>query len=239
MIYCLGNSHAAMFSGAPPCADLVPKANQFKNGVGDACNPNPQYPELRTVYLGGVLSYNFTQKHLPNVYHWLDKLDASKEEDTLLFIVGEIDCRWHLPKKIDEQNLEVKDVVAECIDRFFESFLQLKKEGWSLIVCGTQPTTTGDHLGPITAGEPRWGSCEFRNSICKTWNDYMQSKCDDSEIEFISIYENLVDENNITNMEYFKDYCHLIYDKCFPMFLRELQRVGHLTHYNTSTSEGE
>ena len=83
MIYCFGNSHASIFSGAPPCGNLVRKANQFKDGVGDACNPNPIHPYLQTVYLGGALSYNFTTKYLPNVYHWINRLGAQKERDAL------------------------------------------------------------------------------------------------------------------------------------------------------------
>jgi hypothetical protein len=232
MIYCFGNSHASIFSGAPPCGNLVPKANQFKDGVGDACRPNPNYPYLQTVYLGGALSYNFTTKYLPNVYHWIKRLGAQKDRDALLFCVGEIDCRWHLPKKSDLQNIKSEDVVKECIDRFFESFKILKSEGWNVIVCGTQPTTVLPGLGIEDIddkrynGEPRWGDCDFRNNICLTWNTYMEKLCNENSVGFISIYDKLVDENNITRQEYFKDYCHIIYDKCFPMFIDELKRIG-------------
>jgi hypothetical protein len=59
----------------------------------------------------------------------------------------------------------------------------------------------------------------------------MKKKCDEADISFISIYDKLVDENNMTRTEYFKDYCHLIYDKCFPMFLSELQGMGYLTKH--------
>ena len=232
MIYCLGNSHASIFSGAPPCGNLVGKKNQNKDGVGDACDPNPSYPQLRTVYLGGALSYNFTTKYLPNVYHWIDRLGASKENDILLFCVGEIDCRWHLPKKSETLGIDKRDVVVECVDRFFESFKILKSEGWRVIVCGTQPTTILPGLGIPDLddqrynGEPRWGDCSFRNEICKIWNDYMSEKCDKNKIPFVSIYDRLVDEDNITKTEYFKDYCHLIYDKCLPMFIEELEKVN-------------
>ena len=65
-------------------------------------------------------------------------------------------------------------------------------------------------------GEPRWGDCDFRNGICLTWNTYMKKLCDENGVSFISIYDRLVDENNITKQEYFKDYCHIIYDIIIP-----------------------
>ncbi len=218
MIFVFGNSHVIAFSGSPPSGNKNPK---ILVGRPQKC---PDHSGITSMFLGrGIVAYNFKTKHLPKVYESLKNVGASKENDVALLYVGEVDCRYYLAKRVIEGENQT-EVVKECVDRFFEAVEDMMKNGWRVAVGGSHPTTTEGHCEH--PDHPHWGTCEQRNSVCVEWNKQLKAKCDEAGIPFINIYNDLVDANNITKMEYFVDYCHLSYEKCFPKFLRELQKTG-------------
>lgn len=217
MIWGFGNSHAAIFSGIKPCGNI----RGPKLGVAE---PNPNYKNIRTIFLGPIIAYNFRKSHLPTLLSTLSQYRVDKNNDSIALYVGEVDCRFHLAKRIMEKEDTAENIVSDCIKRYYSIIKQLKDEGWKMIVFGTHPTTTKNHSEDLNS--PYWGTCKFRNDICVMWNKKLKECCDIDNIPFISIYDKLVDENNITKMEYFLDYCHLSYDKCFPMFVDEMRKNG-------------
>jgi len=217
VVFVFGNSHVATFCASPPCSKRSPRI-EIGKGI-----TNPDNPSITSVYLGrGIIAYNFQTKHLPKVFASLKQYGASPSDIALLY-VGEVDCRYHLAKRVLAGG-DRAELVRECVERFFEAVLDLKRSGQAVAVAGTHPTTTEGH--DEHPDHPHWGDCALRNGVCAEWNKQLAALCDAEDIPFVSIYDRLVDENNITKMEYFVDYCHLSYDKCFPMLLEEMRRVG-------------
>lgn len=194
MIYCIGNSHANVFTDTHPAT----QNKIFKSGFV-SCS------------IGPVIAYNFSENHLYKVLNILESSDFNKKSDYVMLIVGEVDCRWHLPKKSNDNNIDYYDVVKECIDRFFNNYLHLKKQGYNIIGWGGHPSTTMGH--DDNPDQPVFGNCLTRNYISRTWDKLLKDKCELNNIPYISIMENLIDNNGFTKMEYFMDYCHLDYSK--------------------------
>lgn len=218
MLYVFGNSHVVTFSGSPPCGNLGRKISEGKPQV------NPQHPTVCSNFLGrGIIAYNFRTKHLPKVFDLLARLGVSKNTDRVLLYVGEVDCRYHIAKRVLAGG-DREALVDELATRFWGAVEDLAAAGWKVVVCGTHPTTTDGH--DEHPDHPHWGDCALRNGVCVAWNKALKARCDAAGVPFVSIYDRLVDEGNITKMEYFVDYCHLSYDKCFPFFVEELKRVG-------------
>lgn len=219
MIYVFGNSHASIFSNAPPCGNKVART---KIGLSP---PNPDHPTLSCVFLGPVTAYNLyeNEQYVPKISKILKDINADKTKDIIGLNMGEIDCRVHIPKRIllggDQHSL-----VDECVRRYFKKIEELMTEGWELLVFGTHPTTIEGH--DENPEQPHYGDCKFRNDICVEFNTILKELCDANELKFANVYHHLVDENNLTRMEYFIDYCHLSYEKCFPFFLTEMKRLG-------------
>ncbi len=201
MIHCVGNSHV----------------NNFSNS--EKLNMNFQNKYFKSYHIGPVTAYNFFENHIQSVNNMLNNID--KTNDWITIIVGEVDCRLHLPLQADRQNRLDSDVVNECINRFIRCYDILINNGYKVFCMGTQPSTTEGH-NMNTADRPIYDSMERRNSICLLWDKYLKLECDKRNIKFISIYNYLVDENNITNMNYFQDYCHLIGSKSYPLIVDEL-----------------
>lgn len=110
----------------------------------------------------------------------------------------------------------------KCINRFFLCYEKLLSMGIKCIVFSTHPTTLASHDMRF-AEMPVYDCWQRRNQICVYWNKYSKQNADKLSIPFISFYENLVEENNATKMEYFLDYCHLNSEKVMPFITTALK----------------
>lgn len=194
MIYVFGNSHANTFVGTHP-------------GNTEVWNSNNKFASYS---LGPVIAYNFKDHHYPKVLKILEEIEI-KKNDYILFAVGEVDHRWHLPKRAVDTSQSIEKVTIECVDRFFESLIDLKRKNYNVIAWGSHPSTAGGH--DENPSSPVFGSCLTRNLIGKCWNNRLHDLCVQFEIPFVSIFDDLVDENYLTKMQYYIDYCHLDSDK--------------------------
>lgn len=208
MIYTFGNSHAQYFTDSTPS----------KFGKGEKENEF-----FQSFSLGPVIAYNFYEHHFPLMIQWLNDLPI-KESDYIMIAVGEVDCRWHLPKQAAEKNRHPQEVVHECLDRFFRAHLHLRDFGYNVIAWGGHPSTTRGH--DDNPNEPVYGDCLSRNQISLWWNDYLETLCKQNNIKFISIIRDLIDRDGLTKMEYYKDYCHLDSTKLLPSTIEKFKQAG-------------
>lgn len=207
MIYCIGNSHVNFFTDTHVATNSVWKSDT--HGV------------FNSYAIGPVIAYNFTNHHLPKVIQAILSIDNFKpKEDYVMLIVGEVDCRWHLPKQASDQEIEIEEVVEECIDRFFDSMLALKERGCKVIGWGGHPSTTEGHSDDLS--KPIFGGCKNRNRVSIHFESYYKQKCLDNKIPFISILGDIIKRDGLTNMEFFIDYCHL---KTDPLIFRVLEKA--------------
>ena len=209
MIYVFGNSHSHLFTNSKP--DTY--------GIGEVKN---EY--FTSISLGPVIAYNFYDHHYNGVLDWLNRLNVDKNKDYIMLIVGEVDCRVHLPKQINLQNLKINDVVDECVNRFFNVYLDLKSKGYNIIGWGGHPSTTAPPNDDTS--QPIVGDCLFRNEISLCWDKKLKKLCDDYKITYVSVVKNLIDEDKMTKMDYFIDYCHLSHDKIKPLLIEKFNSIG-------------
>lgn len=206
MIYVFGNSHAHFFTDSTP--------SKYREGE----NAN-QY--FRSFSLGPVIAYNFYEHHFPQMINWMNQLPITNK-DSILIAIGEVDCRWHIPLQAAKQNKLPIDITHECIDRFFRAHQHLKENGYNVIGWGGHPSTTAPHSD--NESEPIYGDCLSRNKISNEWNDYLNNKCNQSNIKFISIIKHLLNLDGMTKMEYYKDYCHLESKKLLQHVIDEFKK---------------
>lgn len=204
-IFCIGNSHVNIFRGV----DLV-----FSNDEIDLFTTN---------HIGPTIAYNFFEHHYPNVLEYLSSANINMKEDYIMLIVGEVDCRWHLPKQAEIQNKNIEFLVEECINRYFRCYLDLINRGYKVIIWGGHPSTTSGHNDDENS--PVYGDCQHRNAITLYWNNYFKKICEENNIPFLSIIKYLIDDNNLTKMEYFMDYCHLKSSMVMPFVYKELKNI--------------
>ena len=208
MIYVFGNSHAHFFTNSTPS----------KFGEGE--NRSELF---RSFSLGPIIAYNFYEHHFPTMIQWMNELPITAE-DYIIFAVGEVDCRWHLLHQAEKQQRDVIELTHECIDRFFRAYLHLKESGYKIIGWGGHPSTKNT-FGNVPE-DPVYGECLTRNRVSLAWNDYLEKKCKENGILFVSIIRELINVDGITNMDYYFDYCHLKTEKTLPIVLEKLKTQG-------------
>jgi hypothetical protein len=208
MIYCFGNSHAHFFTDSTPA--------QF----GEGENRNEHF---RSFSLGPVIAYNFIIHHFPTMIQMVNQLPIT-ENDYVMLAIGEVDCRWHIPKQAELQKKDPLELTRECIDRFFQAHTHLAEAGYQVIGWGGHPSTTRGH--DDNPSEPVFGDCLSRNKISLEWSDYLEKKCKESNIRFVSIIRDLINVDGLTKMEYYKDYCHLNSKVYLPTVIEKFKTEG-------------
>ena len=206
MIYTFGNSHAHLFTGSQPGT----------SGFGEIQNQ-----DFVSYSLGPVIAYNFKESHYSTLLGVLQNVDISKESDYVMLIVGEVDCRWHLPLQAKLQNKSNKEVVQECVDRLFDVYKDLTSRDYRLIGWGGHPSTIEDH--DDNPSKPVFGDCLNRNSLSMYWDKTLRKKCEEVNIPYVSILEDLIDDNGYTKMEYYNDYCHLDHTKTKSIYIEKFK----------------
>lgn len=208
MMYVFGNSHAHFFTDSTPSL------------FGKGENENEFFQSFS---LGPVIAYNFFDHYYPTMIGMLNNLPVGAT-DYVMIAVGEVDCRWHLPKQAQAQNKPIEEVVHTCLDRFFRAHLHLKENGYNVVAWGGHPSTTSGH--DDNPSEPVFGDCLTRNKISLCWNDYLEKLCNENKIQFVSIIRDLINVDGLTKMEYYKDYCHLDSKKLLPMVTQKFRQIG-------------
>ena len=235
MIHVFGNSHAAVFTGAPPCGNMVPKISFRDNMV--YTDPHPELP-FRTWFLGPITAYNFNEKYLPEMIAGIQsKKSWFPEGRKIMLVVGEVDCRIHLPKQSRiQKNRSKESLTNEAVDRFFEAGIRLKGLGLEPMFFGTHPCIPTrnetmhkeEELGYLVDDDHwgTWGTDAERKDFCVLWDKRLEYKCNQHGFKFLSIYKHLVDENNKTKQEYYADVVHLDHSKCIHLILEEFKLAG-------------
>lgn len=209
MIYIIGNSHVNVFSNShPACRNAV----KFKDG---------DY-EVITIPMGPNCAYNFTEKRLPHLLNICSTLPIPLGSKILL-VVGEIDCRWHLPYQADLQSMSIESTVEICMDRFWPSFPKLRELGYEPCAWAVPPVnnipSNSDESNPV------FGSVYDRADTIYYWNKFLKERCQSENIPYYSIYDQTVDSGyGYIKSEYMADYCHLDHDKVYPLIRAELTK---------------
>lgn len=212
-IHIIGNSHVRIFTGNDNHVT-------FYNGqpdihvVGDI--------EYYVYHIGPTIAFNFYEHHFPYVKQIVHR-HVNKAVDKVMLVVGEVDCRWHLPKQAATQNRSNSNVVQECCTRFCRCYTDLQNEGYTCIGWGGHPSTNTGH--DEIEYQPVYGSVETRNDISREFANTIKTFCDNHNIAFVSILESLIDESNKTKMEYFRDYCHLKSALVLPTITELIKRL--------------
>ena len=145
-------------------------------------------------YLGPVLCYSFGKEKL-------NRCDIRnfniKDGDTIVFCLGEIDCRCHIHKHITETTT-YQDIINNIVDNYFEAIelnvsisqIKLKNVCVYNVVPPIQKYNTLEN-----PDYPYLGTDEERKQYVLYFNQKLKEKCIEKKYIFFDIYNNYIDEN--------------------------------------------
>ena len=159
-------------------------------------------------HLGPILCYSFGKEKL-------NRCDIRnfniKDGDTIIFCFGEIDCRCHIHKHINETKT-YQDIINNIINNYFEaivvnvSILQIKLKNICVynVVPPVQKYNTGEDNN-----FPYLGNDEERKQYTLYFNKKLKEKCIEKEYIFFDIYNNYTDENGFLKKSLSDGYVHI------------------------------
>jgi hypothetical protein len=122
-----------------------------------------------------------------------------KNGDTVIFCVGEIDCRCHIYKYVTETN-DYKGIIDGIVDRYFirikeatDAFDALKIAIYN-VVPPVQKGTVDEN-----PDYPYLGTDAERKSYVLYFNEKLKEKCREYKYVFFDVYDKYTDENGFLN----------------------------------------
>jgi hypothetical protein len=205
-IYCIGDSHVNVFSGH----DVMQKEWPAKH--------TDLIPLLSSYRLGAHLAYSLHKKDSEARKKLFSSIKKIPKGSYILLCYGEIDCRVHLLKQSIKQNIKLKLVVDDCVDKYFSVIKEVDKLGYRVLVWGVIPSTKFK----IEYQEfPTYGTNFQRNKVTGLFNERLKMNCDRYQMPFLDITNFLLNADGTTNMNMYSDPIH-ISSKTIPYILSEI-----------------
>ena len=211
-IHCIGDSHSSFFCGQDRIVGRMEDNSSCLLG-------------FQVYYIGPVLAYNLCEENSSTkgreiIFHILKtKIPMGSR---LLLCFGEIDCRYHILKQADCQNIRYCLVVDECVARYVRFIKEIKSNAYDVYIWNATPTAPDSST--TNSAYPRYGTEPQRNGVTAYFNNRLQSALQEIEVPFVSIFDQLIDSRSYTRREYLMDGIHLS-QKAMPLAKNAIKLV--------------
>jgi hypothetical protein len=161
---------------------------------------------IKTHHLGGKLMYTFGKLkfNVLNIKNY-----GVCENDIVIFCFGEIDCRYHVHKHVNNEHSYI-EIINDIVDNYFNAIKQNVEQYNNIKTCvyNVIPPTRGfavdsDHPYPFL------GSDEDRKMYYKYMNEKLKELCKVYNYYFFDIYDACCDHEGFLKTEYSDGNVHL------------------------------
>tara|TARA_B100000900_G_scaffold416277_1_gene450952 strand:+ start:30077 stop:30718 length:642 start_codon:yes stop_codon:yes gene_type:complete len=211
MIICLGDSHASVFSRKEKIISQWPKKD-YK-----------LFSKIKPIRIGPATAYNLEKKI--NLLNKILNRTFYPRNSYVLFCFGEVDIRAHLLKQSRLQNKSVEFLVEECVDRYISTINKVSP--YRRIRKGVfAPIASWSEMKPYDG--PSFGTNLERNKVTEAFNNYLEKKCTENNLVFVSIFEDMLNEDGTTNEIFLDDFGTGIHlnQKSMPLIMKKLYKNG-------------
>ncbi len=183
--------------------------------IGDSHSCNG-WVDVINHHLGPILCYSFGKEKL-------DRCDIRKfnikDGDTIIFCLGEIDCRNHVHKHITDTTT-YQEIINNIIDNYFEAIelnvtvSQIKLK--NICIYNIVP--------PINIGDNNYsylGTDKQRKQYILYFNKKLKEKCIEKKYIFFDIYNDYIDENGFLKKELSDGCVHIKNGIYISKFIKE------------------
>ena len=219
LVYCIGDSHASLFSGQEAIQPLWPKPS------------NDVIPYFKTFHIGPVLAHALAQygtrakgREILSILlaRQTEASDRAIPDGSLVLLCfGEIDCRCHIIPQSKDFGGSLEDAAYRAADRYCRAVTDVRAWGHQPLVWNVVPSSRRNEGG---GGDyPMIGTSLERNEATRLFNSRVAGFCEENGIAFIDVFDALVEADGLPKMEYFMDDIHLS-QRAMPLVIEWLRR---------------
>lgn len=214
-LVCIGDSHVSVF-------------NKIKNtlvlSVPGATNMGIKNPHSKT-------------KARPKIDSFLNK--KLKKSDTLIFLMGEVDCGFVIWYRKEKYNDTLKSQFNESINNYFELILSYKDKCNNIIVCDVPPPTIRDNVkvrGDVANKRMGIKATQIeRTELTKKYNNHISEFCEQNGFTHLKYMDFLLNKNGVVDQKYMnknpKDH-HLDNQEFSKILNKKLKECQYQTNTN-------
>lgn len=160
-------------------------------------------------HIGPILCYSFGKENLARCD--ISKFNL-KNDDTIIFCFGEIDCRCHIHKHVNKNN-SYKNIIDSLIENYFDAIdkniknlnVTLKNICVYNVVPPIQKKNTAEDKK-----FPFLGTDEERKIYTLYFNKQLKIKCAKKQYIFFDIYDKYTDENGFLSKKLSDNLVHIL-----------------------------
>jgi len=203
MIYVIGDSHSSIFCGKDHIqpqwgACYTNKQGELKSPVNKFIRDLPQFYSIRS---GAHIAYNMWKKT-----ELIDNLIADHtinvNTDYIFFSYGEIDIGVHIGFNADKRKVPYPIIITEIIASYIKFLKYYKAKGYKVGVYS--PVASGLY----NTAQRGYKTGKIRNIMTREFTRQLKVACDKHNIIFKSIFEKMIDKNDVTRSECLMDSIH-------------------------------
>jgi hypothetical protein len=195
IIHCIGDSHTWQFIGKlPENLNINENISGYKNKYNNTITINNK----NITFFGyrccedGAYAYNIEKRK--NI---IDKiLINTNQNDILIFMFGEVDCRYKIKSQMLKNNTTIEEEVLIVVNRYMDFIKNYNSR--KIIIWGPHP----QHTSPTHHYIDCFDSNE-RNTITKIFNEKLELFANKGNYSFITLFNELIDKPELNN--YFLD----------------------------------
>jgi hypothetical protein len=131
----------------------------------------------------------------------------TKPGDALMFALGEIDCRCHLPQRRWTYG-SVEDAVTAAVDHYILALMDIR-DASNMPIWVYGPVASTDTYSVSNTHYDTTGSEQERNILTREYTKYLADLCARRGFGFVSIYHHLVNVDMTGKRQYWLDSVHL------------------------------
>lgn len=172
-------------------------------------------PNFKNHHLGPKLCYSLGRDGI-NIANY-----GVKENDIVVFCLGEIDCRCHIHKHITEDKT-YKQIIDEIIDKYF---FQIKMnmslyKNITMCIYNVVPPIEKHNTGE-NPEFPYLGTDNERKNYVLYFNQQLKEKCRENNYIFFDVYDKYIDENGFLSKILGDGSVHIKDGKYIKKFIEE------------------
>ncbi|MBR6010702.1 MAG: hypothetical protein IKP35_04810 [Alphaproteobacteria bacterium] len=219
--FVIGDSHTDIFNQNMFYEKVLLGQDELKSNLWGCIYSAPDFV---TYHLDAVLAYNMnrhgsTMKGLEKIEYLINNGYLPKHAKVVTSL-GEIDCRVHVKKQAEQQNITTDQVIYNIIQNYGTLLKMLKNKGYR--VYAYAPIASQKETVDIDPQFPRYGSEIERNNISLVFGKKLKEFCDKNNMGFVSMLKDLLNDDMTTKGEYYRDGVHLNMD-ARPMLVQKFK----------------
>ena len=171
----------------------------FTFGDSHSVHPFNKLRYVRPNSIGPTLAFSIGRDRLT-------RLDLRKfpvaEGDTVIFSFGEIDCRCHVHKYVNEEN-SYQSIIKKTVDSYFEGLREIVSQvkNLTVYVYNVVPPLEVDSSVWNNPEYPFLGTNEDRKNYACYFNECIAGNCQSHDYRFFDIYNKYINERGFLRIE--------------------------------------